>query len=81
MLEVIEIACCHKGLYIGLCKGAVCIPHEEYLVLLVLEGLNVACWISQHGVSGVGWGEVLLKCVIRCLHCYLFAMRGPLLAV
>ena len=46
VLEVIEIACCHKGLYIGICKSAVCIPREEYLVLLMLQGLDVACQIS-----------------------------------
>ena len=46
VLEVIEIACCHKGLYIRVCKSDVCIPHEEYLVLLMLQGLDVACQIG-----------------------------------
>ena len=54
VLVVVEIACCQNSLYIGICESAVCIPHEEYLVLLMLKGLNVAGQIGQHGVSGVG---------------------------
>ena len=36
VLDVIEIACYLECLYIRIYNSAVCIPHEEYLVLLVL---------------------------------------------
>ena len=51
MLEVIEVACCHECFYIGVSKGAACIPHEEDLVLLLLERLNVSCQVSKHCIS------------------------------
>jgi hypothetical protein len=56
VLEVIEVACCHECFYIGVCKGAVCIPHEEDLVLLLLERLNVCCQVGKHGISWM-WGN------------------------